>query len=324
MSAVLEYTVTEKHAGKSVEQVLKKKFNVSSSLITYLKLNARLFINGKVCRSVDVVSRGDILTADVSENNNGFGNILPWEKEIDVIFEDDYLLIVNKPGNMASHPCLGNYDQTLANAVMYYWHTNGEYHNYHIVNRLDKDTSGICVIAKNRFAHGVISQQMREGCVEKGYMAIVHGTPEPENGYIESPIKRADASVIKRIVTPDGKYAKTIYETVNTVNNFSLQEIRLETGRTHQIRVHFSYIGHPLVGDWLYGNGDEEKELIARQALHAGYIKFIHPADKSEMSIKCDLPQDMINLLNRCEKEMENNINVTKNSKKINKSEKKC
>ena len=297
MSAVLEYTVPEKYAGKTVEQILKKEYNISSSLLTYLKLNSRLFINGNVCRSVDIPAEDDILTADVSENNDGFGNILPWEKEVDVIFEDDFLLIVNKPGNMASHPCLGNYQETLANAVMYYWHTKGEYHNYHIVNRLDKDTSGICIIAKNRFAHGVISQQMKDGLVEKGYMAIVHGTPKPDKGCIELPIKRADASVIKRVVAPDGKYAKTLYQTVRAGNDFSLQEIRLETGRTHQIRVHFSHIGHSLAGDWLYGNGDEEKELIPRQALHAGYIKFIHPADKSEMNIKCNLPQDMLNLL---------------------------
>lgn len=298
MSALLEYTIPENYAGKTVEYVLKREYNISSSLLTYLKLNSRLFINNKLCRSVDILSPNDVLTADVSENNSGFGNILPWEKELDIIYEDDFLLIVNKPGNMASHPCLGNYEQTLANAVMYYWHTKGEYHNYHIVNRLDKDTSGICVIAKNRFSHGVLSKQMQEGLVEKGYMAIVHGTPEPDSGCIELPVKRADASVIKRIVAPDGKYAKTIYKTVNTAEKFSLQEIQLETGRTHQIRVHFSHIGHPLVGDWLYGNGDTEKELIGRQALHAGHIKFIHPLNKTEMSVRCDLPQDMLNLLN--------------------------
>lgn len=298
MSAVLEYNVPEQDDGKTVEHILKREYSVSSSLLTYLKLNSRLFINGKECRSVDKLCQGDLLAADVSEDTESFGNIVPWEKEIEIIYEDSFLLIVNKPGNMASHPCLGNYEQTLANAVMYHWHTNGEYHNYHIVNRLDKDTSGICVIAKNRFAHGVISKQMREGLVEKGYMAIVHQTPTPDKGCIELPIKRADESVIKRIVAPDGKYAKTVYKTIQEGNGFSLQEICLETGRTHQIRVHFSHIGHPLVGDWLYGNGDNERELIQRQALHAGYIKFLHPADKTEMVIKCDLPGDMLQLLN--------------------------
>ncbi len=298
MTAFLEYTVSEKDSGKTAEQILKRKYNISSALLTYLKMNSRLFINGKKCRSVDCLSCGDILVADVSEDIGGFGNIRPWKKELEIIYEDNFLLIVNKPGNMASHPCLGNFENTLANAVMYYWHTNGEYHNYHIVNRLDKDTSGICVIAKNRFAHGVLSKQMREGLVEKGYLSIVHGTPKPDKGYIELPIKRANESVIKRIVSPDGKYAKTIYKTVKSVKNFSLQEIRLETGRTHQIRVHFSHIGHPLVGDWLYGNGDNEKELIKRQALHAGYIKFIHPANQIEMCINCDLPSDMLKLLN--------------------------
>ncbi len=298
MSAVLEYIISEADIGKNVEQVLKREYNVSSSLLTYLKLNSRLFINGKVCRSVDKLCLGDILLADVSEDTGGFDNILPWEKEIDVIYEDDFLLIVNKPGNMASHPCLGNYAETLANAVMYYWHTNGEYHNYHIVNRLDKDTSGICVIAKNRFAHGVISKQMREGVVEKGYMAIVHGIPVPDKGCIELPIKRAESGIIKRIVAPDGKYAKTLYKTIREGNGYSLQEIRLETGRTHQIRVHFSHIGHPLVGDWLYGMGDEEKEIIERQALHAGYIKFIHPAEKTELNFECKIPEDMLKILN--------------------------
>ena len=298
MSAVLEYIVPENDAGKTVENVLKREYGVSSSLLTYLKLNARLFINGNKCRSVDVLSANDVLTADVSEDNDGFGNILPWKKDIEIIHEDDFLLIVNKPGNMASHPCLGNYEHTLANAVMYYWQTNGEYHNYHIVNRLDKDTSGICVIAKNRFAHGVLSKQMREGLIEKLYIAIIHGTPEPDKGCIELPIKRSGESVIKRIVAPDGKYAKTVYKTLKTVKDFSLQEIRLETGRTHQIRVHFSHIGHPLIGDWLYGMGDEEKKLINRQALHAGYIKFFHPVTKNAMDIRCDLPPDMYNLLN--------------------------
>jgi len=298
LSAILEYTIPEADAGKTVEQVLKREYSISSSLLTYLKLNSRLFINGINCRSVDTLCCGDLLRADVSEDNDGFGNILPWEKEIEIIYEDNFLLVVNKPGNMASHPCLGNFDKTLANAIMYYWHTNGEYHNYHIVNRLDKDTSGICVIAKNRFAHGVISKQMREGVVEKCYQAIVHQTPVPDKGCIELPIKRADSSVIKRIVAPDGKYAKTMYKTIQEGNGYSLQEIRLETGRTHQIRVHFSHIGHPLVGDWLYGIGDEENELITRQALHADFIKFFHPADKKEMVFKCNLPQDMLNLLN--------------------------
>ena len=298
MSAILEYTVPEKDIGKTVEQILKREYSVSSSLLTYLKLNSRLFINGVKCRSVDVLNQGDFLIADVSEDTGGFGNIIPWKKDIDIIYEDDFLLVVNKPGNMASHPCLGNYEKTLANAIMYYWHTNGEYHNYHIVNRLDKDTSGICVIAKNRFAHGVISKQMREGVVEKCYQAIVHQTPTPDKGCIELPIKRADASVIKRVVAPDGKYAKTVYKTIQEGNGYSLQEIHLGTGRTHQIRVHFSHIGHPLVGDWRSGNGDEEKELIQRQALHAGYIKFLHPSRKTEIDFKCDIPEDMQKLLN--------------------------
>ncbi len=298
MAAILETIVTEKYSGKTVENVLRKEFGVSSTLMKKLKNNKKLFLNGNACKTVDICSCGDRICADVSENEKGFGEILPWEVNLDILFEDDYFLIVNKPGNMASHPCLGNRDSTLANAVMYYWSRFGEYHTYHIVNRLDKDTSGICVIAKNSYAHGTLSEQIKNRVFERKYTAVVHGKLFPEDGVIEFPIRREEESVIKRIVADDGKYAKTVYKTIRSCEKFSLVDICLETGRTHQIRVHFSHIGNPLVGDWLYGFGDDEKTLIDRQALHAGFIKFSHPVTKKTIEIYTDLPEDMQNLLN--------------------------
>ena len=297
MAAVLEYKVEDKDNNKTVEQILKRHFGVSAKLMTNLKLNGRLRINGDICRSIDTVICGDIITADVSENSASHG-IVPNKMNLDILFEDDFILVINKPGGLAVHPSIGNYDRTLANGIMYYWGEKGEYHNYQIVNRLDKDTSGLCVIAKNRFAHGVLSAQIMNKTFHRKYTAIVHGEVSPLNGSIEIPIRRENSSIIKRIAAYDGKYAKTNYKTICTVKDgkYSMLEIELETGRTHQIRVHFSHIGHPLVGDWLYGNGDEERDIIERHALHAGSILFKHPALQIDMNFKSELPIEMSNL----------------------------
>ncbi len=298
MSAVLEHKVNEKENNKTVELILRRQFGFSAKLMTKLKLSGALRINGKICRSVDRVVSGDIITADLSENTASEG-IVPCRMELEILYEDDFITVVNKPGGLAVHPSIGNYDSTLANGIMYYWSQKGEYHNYHIVNRLDKDTSGICVIAKNRFAHGVLSGQIKNKIFKRKYTAIVHGSVVPDNGSIEIPIRREESSIIKRVAAHDGKYAKTNYKTVGLVGNgkYTMLEIELETGRTHQIRVHFSHIGHPLVGDWLYGNGDEEKDIIKRHALHAGEISFIHPVTKMEMVFKSELPEEILGII---------------------------
>jgi len=299
MSSKLKFTVDELNNGKTVERILRSNFDVSSSLMTSLKLNSRLFLNGNNCRTVDCCKCGDVIVADVSENISKPENIDIWEFEPEILYEDDFLVAVSKPGGMEVHPCPSNRKTTLANSIMYHWSKTGEYHNYHIVNRLDKDTSGICIIAKNRFAHGVLSKQMKNNDFKRGYSAIVHGFVSPSEGTIELSVKRDSESIIKRVVSKDGKYAKTNYSTqLTTESGLSLLEISLETGRTHQIRVHFSHLGHPLVGDWLYGNGDEERDLIKRHALHAGFVEFFHPCTKIKTTFRTDLPEDMRNLLN--------------------------
>ncbi len=301
MSAVLKYVTALQDEGKTVEKILKREYQISSGLLTSLKINGKIFINGNVCRSVDKVSPGDVITADVSEN------LMPQEQRftqtkmpLDILFEDDYIIAVNKPGKLESHPCPANRESTLANGIVYYWAQKGEYHNYHIVNRLDKDTSGICVVAKNRFAHGCLSNQMKQGLFKKEYLAICHGVLQPAGGVINAPIKRVEGSVIKRKVSNDGKPAVTEFEIIKSTEDkrFSLAKIQLKTGRTHQIRVHFSHIGFPLVGDWLYGNGDNERELINRHALHATKIEFLHPETKEKFSFEAELPEEMKKLIN--------------------------
>lgn len=303
MAAILEYTAKAADAGKTVEKILKKNFGVSSKLMTELKLNGKIFINGRICRSIDVVCKDDKICADVSENLSGFGDIAPYRLEVDILYEDDYILVVNKPGGLEVHPSIGNNFETLANAIMYYWSQKGEYHNYHIVNRLDKDTSGLCVIAKNRYAHARLSSQLADKSFKRKYTAVVHGVFNQPKGVIELPIARESESIIKRIVDKTGKYAKTVYSICEDIKgNYSVAVIELMTGRTHQIRVHFSHIGHSLVGDWLYGNGDNERELIGRQALHAGYLVFRHPATQEQMTFAAELPEDMKNLISELSK----------------------
>ncbi len=299
MSAMLEYTAKCSDSGKSVEKILKREFGVSSKLMKELKLSGKIFLNGTVCRSVDIVSEEDRLCADISEEYDATAVIVPKKADFEVLFEDDCILVINKPGGMESHPSLGNNFSTLANAVMYYWEEKGEYHNYHIANRLDKDTSGLCVVAKNRYAHSRLAAQLAEKSFKRKYTAIVHGTFCHSEGTIELPIARDCESIIKRRVDPVcGKYAKTAYcaHEIGT-SGCSIADIELMTGRTHQIRVHFSHINHSLVGDWLYGNGDNERELIGRQALHAGYMEFTHPVTCERMSFSADMPEDMKRLI---------------------------
>ena len=294
MNAILTYNVKPEDHGKTTETVLRHKMNISSKLLTKLKLSKKIFINNIPCRSIDTLSKGDTLTADVTENEHN-PNILPYETDLEVLYDDEFLTVVNKPSNMSVHPSIGNHTSTLANAIEYFWSQNHECHKFHAVNRLDKNTSGICVIAKNRFAHGVLAQQTRLNLFSKKYIAIVHSTPSPSSGTINLPITRIENSVIKRGVSPQGKEAITHYKVLAENNGLSMIEVVLDTGRTHQIRVHFSAIGHPLVGDWLYGKSDEDLGAN-RHLLHVCQAEFNHPATGKKLVFDLPIPKDMSNL----------------------------
>ncbi len=290
MSTILTYTATENDDGKTAENICKLEFGISSGLMTFLKLNGRLKINDKICRSIDTLSVNDILTADVSEDETS-PNIVSTKLDLDIVYEDDYIIIINKPRNLCVHPSIRNFDNTLANGIMHYFRENGKNYCFHAVNRIDKDTSGLCVIAKNRFAHGVLSEQIKSKKFSRKYMAVIEGIPQNKSGVIDKPIRRENESIIKRAVAPDGQSAITHYTVLKTDGKNSLVDISLETGRTHQIRVHFSDMGHPLVGDWLYGT--EDKEHYQGHLLHAYYARFYHPAAKELMEFSIPLPADM-------------------------------
>ncbi len=302
MPAVLTYKVTEKDSGKTVEDILRSQFDVSGGVLKSLKHPQKLFLDNEHCRTVDKALENQIILADVTENVLPPSNIKPFEGNLKVLYEDDFILVVDKPGGIESHPCMANHESTLANIIMYYWAQRGEYHNYHIVNRLDKGTSGISVIAKNPFSHGNLSNQMQNNIFKKYYMAFVHGEFDNKSGFIDLPIGRANDGIIKREVRPDGRQAKTFYDVILKGNGYSLLKVFLETGRTHQIRVHFSYMNHPLIGDWLYGDGDNERHLIKRPALHTKTVEFLHPATKEKMIFDTNFPPEMQNILKLCEK----------------------
>ena len=291
-SSIVKHIVSKEENGITVEQICKKKYDISARLLSELKRTDGLHLNGKHIRTIDTVQTGDILTINLSENELS-ENVEPVKMDLDILYDDDFLTIVNKPRNMCMHPSIGNYLNTLANGIVYYWKEKGENHKFHAVNRIDRDTSGLCIIAKNRFAHGILSEQTKNKTLRKTYFAIVHRNLKNSCGTISAPIARAEEGIIKRTISPDGKSAITHYTTVSKNDKYTFVKIQTETGRTHQIRVHFSSIGHPLLGDNLYGNEENTNLNLNGHLLHCGELEFKHPLSKDDMHFFADIPEDM-------------------------------
>ncbi|MBE6891195.1 MAG: RluA family pseudouridine synthase [Ruminococcaceae bacterium] len=294
MERKLKYIINSDFDGKTVKEFLRYN-QISTSMVTRLKkLDNGIMLNGERVFVTAKLSEGDILELLTESGEEHSEFIFPTEGKLDIIYEDEDFLAVNKPPYLPVHPSKGHPYDSLANIVVYYYKQKNENFTFRCVNRLDKDTSGVTLIAKNAYAHELMRRLNVENKTDKTYYAIVHGKPEKENGLIDLPIYRPEEATIKRIVDERGKQAKTLYETVKTNNKLSLIKIKLLTGRTHQIRVHFSHIGHPLAGDFLYG--DENDGVIARQALHCGELSFIHPINEKQLILTAELPEDMKNI----------------------------
>ena len=293
MKRTLTYTIPEKHDNCRLDTVLRVHFKISGSLLKELKqLPDGLIVNKCCARSIDTVHTGDVI--EINIHDHASENIVPVNLPFKSVYEDEDMIILSKPPSMPTHTSAGHHDNTLANALMYHFAQNGEEHTFRAVNRLDKDTSGLMCIAKNKYIHARLCGDFKTKAVKRRYRAIVYGTPD-ECGTVDAPIKRECDSVIKRIVAPDGDYAVTHYKLLQSFGEYSLIELELETGRTHQIRVHMSHIGHPLLGDWLYG--EEKRELFPRQALHSCYLSLIHPITGKNLKFSDELPDDMQNFL---------------------------
>jgi 23S rRNA pseudouridine1911/1915/1917 synthase len=273
------------------EKIDLEKFLISKELsgrlIRKLYKEKKIFVNGKFMRKGVLLNIGDLISlymGDEIENT-------PAEKiDIDIVHEDFDLLIINKQPNIVVHPTKSHQQNTLSNGIAYYFQEKGIKKKIRFVNRLDMDTTGILIVAKNPFAHQQMALQFESNEVEKKYQAIVSGNVENDQAFIDSPIGREEDRSIRKIVIENGQEALTKYTVIERYNNASLLDVQIFTGRSHQIRVHLEHIGHPIIGDTLYSEGSPH---IDRQALHSYYLKIKHPRTGQFMEFIAPLPEDM-------------------------------
>ena len=290
----LEYTVKEE---ENIRQILKEVFFMSDRLIVKLKHNNCISVNDEVAHIWTKISKGDKLVVEENFEEES-PNIVPNENiKLTILYEDEYMLIVDKAPGMPVHPSSLHFDDSLSNGVKAYYEKIGLKKLIRPVIRLDKDTSGIVIFAKNEYIQNQLMYQMKTKSFKKKYIAILEGIVEKDEGTIKTNITRKEGSVIERMVSDKGQTAISYYKVVKRLKNKNLTvvEYELETGRTHQLRLHSKHINHPILGDSLY---NKESSLIKRQALHSIEVKFIHPITKKEMIIKSDIPQDMKKIIN--------------------------
>lgn len=287
----LEYVVKDLSLYKTVRQVLKSEFNMSNRLITKLKFNKLILLNSAETYLDKLLSIGDVVycSLDYEEESE---NIVPTKMDLNILYEDDCFLILNKSYNMPVHPSILHYDNSLSNGVKYYFDLIGLKKKIRPVNRLDRDTTGIVIFAKNEYMQECLIKQMQNKTFYKEYLAILNGVPNPPSGVIDAPIARKENSIIERCISQNGDSAISCYKVIdtNSKDDISLVSFILKTGRTHQIRLHSKFIGHPILGDTLYG---VPSTLIKRQALHSYKVKFIHPIIKKSIEIKAPIPDDI-------------------------------
>ncbi len=289
----IDYKVNEKYDGKKVYHVLQGQMKLSSRLIKNLKKHDGILLNGVSARTIDPVHSGDIISAVIEYSEDI--NILPEESDISIIYEDECFLAVDKKAGVPVHPSAGHQTGTLVHMVLAHFIKQGLSVKARPINRLDKDTSGIVLFAKNSYVQDRLISQMKSNRVEKIYLGIVHGVYDPPEGIIDLPIARKDNSTIERTIDPKGDPSLTRYKTIEIRKDLSLVQFALETGRTHQIRVHTKAMGHPLLGDWLYS--DIRTDLIDRQALHSTLLAFDHPITSERIILNAPIPEDMRKVL---------------------------
>ncbi len=314
----LEYQVLD-NKYSTIKEVLRDYFNISDRLLTKLKKNEQIFLNNTSTYINHSVNINDYIkiNLDFEEESE---NIVSTKMEINIIFEDEGLLIINKPAGIPVHPSILHYENSLSNGIKFYYNSINLKRKIRPVNRLDKDTSGIVIFAKNEYIQESLIKQMKNKIFEKEYYAILDGYLEKISGTINAPISRKTGSIIEREINENGEIAITHFELIKkfeyvksdnileeikknihssekdittqptTKSKLSLVKFKLETGKTHQIRVHSQYINHPILGDSLYGSSSN---IISRQALHAYKVTFIHPISKEKVILEIELPEDM-------------------------------
>ena len=291
MKKILTYHITTSDISQTAEQFLKKQGYSRHLLIRLKQEPMGLSVGGKQIRSNYRLRDGETLEVRLEEYGDS-GHIVPVAMDLNIVYEDEDLLVINKPAGLPIHPSQGHYENTLANGMAYYFRQKNEPFVYRVINRLDRDTTGLLIIARHSLSCGILSEMVKKRQIHREYLAVVSGRTDTE-GYIDVPIARAEGSTIMRQADPiKGEEARTRYRLIsyNPQIDCSFVSLTLETGRTHQIRVHMKYIGHPHLGDFLY---NPDYRFIRRQALHSRCLKFKHPLTGQRMIFEAELPEDM-------------------------------
>ncbi len=299
------YDVTSHDSGMEVQMIMKDKIKMASGMIKTLKYNRGILLDGEVVYGTAIAKEGQRITM-LLNCQNGMPDICPPDIKPEygglvIIYEDDALIVINKPANTVIHPTCSHQSGTLLNFVMYHWQKKEIFTDAHLVGRLDKDTTGIVIIARNGYVQECLKQQSAQKIMKKYYLAAVAPIPEKNSGVIDAPIMRDYDSIIKRKISPDGADAITHYRVVETgyeneirangQPDYAIAEFLIETGRTHQIRLHTSHSGFPIIGDTLYGN-DVWKNKAPHQLLHAYKVEIIHPITGEDMIFKVLPPKE--------------------------------
>lgn len=286
---MLIFIVPENNTYNSIKDFLRRCAGLSLTQWRRIKQHGDIFLNNEPASISAEVSTGDVIAINLIPHCT----IPPIPYPLKICYEDDYMLVVDKPPGILVHPTAQNEIVTLANAVIFYYQSHNVSYGFHPVHRLDRNTSGLTLIAKEPHIQHLFNRHSIKA-LDRTYYGIISGAINPPEGTINLPIGRKPDSIIERTVRPDGQNSITMYKLLHTFAGASLVELKLLTGRTHQIRVHMSHIGHPLLGDDLYGGSTE---LIKRQALHAIKLAFHHPVTKKEIIINSSLPEDLITLI---------------------------
>lgn len=308
MKRTFTYQITSADAGHTIEHFLKEQGFSNQNIIDLKKMPESILVNNVWEYVTYSLQPLDTLTVCMEERESS-QKIIPVELPLDIIYEDEDILVVNKPADMPIHPSMGNYENTLANAVAWYYHRQNIPFVFRCINRLDRNTSGLTIIAKHMVSANILSQMVARREIHREYLAIVNDKYLPDMGIVHAPIGRKEGSAIERTIDfINGDRAITQYQVLGRENGYALISLKLKTGRTHQIRVHMKYLKCPLVGDSLYNTkeasylaalSDESKDtrLLKRQALHSAKLEFIHPITKKPLCFTQKLPDDMTNFL---------------------------